>query len=316
MTATKNIFSLAKWGANVAQGQDYEHSAFKNAASIHGGRVLNIATDGRTGLSGGGKILSIADMIRPPLILEAAGANIDEKAHYYAASGGVAGVDDIRASWIVDGETFLAEKFTTSHCDLGSATAAGAFILSRRLSIQTGPEVELMLRMSMMKAMRAATEKAIIAGTGNNGIPRGIINESAFPLSNGPVTLANLMKDVGAVVDQGGNPELISIIASSKDMEDLAIESGANVLSSQGKSTTGAHHNVKGFGIRFSPYLAKGEAITGQFDQFVVTYFEDPEMIVDRYTLAASGRVRYMGLQMVGAGAFHTHAFARRRPAS
>jgi hypothetical protein len=160
--------------------------------------------------------------------------------------------------------------------------------------------------------MRTATEAATLAGSGSLGVPPGLINEAAIPLATGAVTPANLLDDVAEVVAAGADPERVSIIASAADLPDLLATGGAYVLNCPGSSTTGAHHNLSGFGLRFTPHLATGQAITGQFDYLTVTYYEQPEILLDIYTQSASGQARLIGFQHVGAATPHVGAFKRR----
>jgi hypothetical protein len=261
-------------------------------------------------LLAGGRILSIADCLRPPLVLQAAGAQVVEDVARFDDS--VAAIDNLEAGWLVNGEESQAIDVATTAANFGGAIVTGRVNMSRRFRLQS-PTAEALLRQSLQRAMRTATEAATLAGSGSLGVPPGLINEAAIPLETGAVTPANLLEDVAAVVAAGADPERVSILASAADLPDLLATGGADVLNCPAHSTTGAHHNLSGFGLRFTPHLATGQAITGQFDYLTVSYYEQPEILLDVYTQSASGQARLIGFQHVGAAASHVGAFIRRR---
>jgi len=261
-------------------------------------------------LFAGGRILSIADALRPPLILQAAGAQVVEDVARFDDS--VAAIDNLEAGWLVNGEESEAIDVATTAANFGGAIVTGRVNMSRRFRLQS-PTAEALLRQSLQRAMKTATEAATLAGSSSLGVPPGLINEAAIPLETGAVTPANLLEDVAAVVAAGCDPERVSMIASAADLPALLAHSGAYRLSNQGTATTGALHNLSGFGVRFTPHLATGQAITGQFDYLTVSYYEQPEILLDVYSQSASGQARLIGFQHVGAAASHVGAFIRRR---
>jgi HK97 family phage major capsid protein len=303
-----NPLSLRDWLAAALTGESYDHPALKSGGS-YGQRVQLPQTDSGS-LFAGGRILSIADALRPPLILQAAGAQVVEDVSRYTDS--VAAIDDLEAGWLVTGQDSAAIDVSTTAASLGGAVVTGRVNMSRRFRIQS-PTAEALLRQSLARAMKAATEAATLAGSGTLAEPRGLINETAIASATGAVTPASLLDDVAEVVAAGADPERVSIIAAAADLPDLLATGGAYVLTNQGNTTTGALHNLGGFGIRFSPYLATGQAITGQFDYLTVTYYEQPELLLDIYSQSASGQARLSGFQHVGAAVSQVDAFKRRR---
>jgi HK97 family phage major capsid protein len=303
-----NPLSLRDWLAAALTGESYDHPALRSGGS-YGQRVQLPQTDSGS-LFAGGRILSIADALRPPLILQAAGAQVLEDVSRYTDS--VAAIADVEAGWLVTGQDSAAIDVSTTAASLGGAVVTGRVNMSRRFRIQS-PTAEALLRQSLARAMKAATEAATLAGSGTLAEPRGLINETAIPSATGAVTPASLLDDVAEVVAAGADPERVSIIAAAADLPDLLATGGAYVLNCPAHSTTGAHHNLSGFGLRFTPHLATGQAITGQFDYLTVTFYEAPELLLDIYSQSASGQARLSGFQHVGAAVSHVDAFKRRR---
>jgi HK97 family phage major capsid protein len=300
-------FSLRDWLSAALRGDDYSHPALRSGGS-YATRVQLPQTDSPS-LFAGGRILSIADALRPRAVLQAAGAQVVEDVARFDDS--VAAIDNLEAGWLVNGEESEAIDVATTAANFGASIVTARVNLSRRFRLQS-PTAEALLRQSLARAMKAATEAATLAGSGSLGVPPGLIASAAIPLASGAVTPANLLDDVAEVVAAGADPERVSIIASAADLPDLLATGGAYVLNCPGSSTTGAHHNLSGFGLRFTPHLATGQAITGQFDYLTVTYYEQPEILLDIYTQSASGQARLIGFQHVGAATPHVAAFKRR----
>lgn len=304
---TPEPLSLRDWLNAEINGDFYDHPAFGSGGTY--GRSIQLPQTDSGSLFAGGRILSIADALRPPLLLQAAGAQVVEDVSRYTDS--VASIDNLEAGWLVTGQDSAAIDVSTTAASLGGAIVTGRVNMSRRFRIQP-PTAEALLRQSLARAMKAATEAATLAGSGTLAEPRGMIAETAIPLATGAVTPASLLDDVADVVAAGADPERVSIIASAADLPDLLATGGSYVLNCPGSSTTAAHHNLSGFGLRFTPHLATGQAITGQWDYLTVTYYEQPEILLDIYSQSASGQARLSGFQHVGAAVSHVDAFKRR----
>ncbi len=141
--------------------------------------------------------------------------------------------------------------------------------------------------------MCVSIEQAILAGTGIEGQPPGLVNQQAIPSESGAATVATLLADVQAVVDVGAPGENVSIIASAVDFAELMGDaSNPAVLHQNATPTTGAVHNLAGIGLRFSPRLSTGQALTGNLSRLTVAYYGEPEMLANPYIYAASGGLR------------------------
>jgi HK97 family phage major capsid protein len=304
-----NPLSLRDWLAAALTGESYDHPALRSGGS-YGQRVQLPQTDSGS-LFAGGRILSIADALRPPLILQAAGAQVLEDVSRYTDS--VAAIADVEAGWLVTGQDSAAIDVSTTAASLGGAVVTGRVNMSRRFRIQS-PTAEALLRQSLARAMKAATEAATLAGSGTLAEPRGLINETAIASATGAVTPASLLDDVAEVVAAGADPERVSIIAAAADLPDLLATGGAYVLNNQGNIPQLAHTTTSaGLACASAPHLATGQAITGQFDYLTVTFYEAPELLLDIYSQSASGQARLSGFQHVGAAVSHVDAFKRRR---
>jgi HK97 family phage major capsid protein len=292
------------------KGGSYRHHALGVISSR--GHQINLKTVevNSPSLLAGGKLLSIRDMLRPPLLLQAAGALVLEDLQNGADT--IGSLDNLFAGWLIDGEEVPSSEVSTGTANVGHAICTARVDLSRRLRIQS-PRSEATIRASMQTAMRVSIEKAILAGTGTLGQPPGLINEQAIPSESGAATVATLLEDVQAVVDAGAPVENVSIIASAADFAELMGDtSNPAVLHQNATPSTGAVHNLAGIGLRFTPHLSTGMALTGDFSRLTVAYYGDPELLANPYIYAASGGLRLQAWQHAGAVVDQVAAFVRR----
>lgn len=316
MQASKEI-SLVQWIEAAESGGEYAPHQASKAGGF--GRVIeplaaSVEPINDPALLAGGQLLTIEEALRPPLVLAKAGAQVVEE-----VDRGVSTIGSLsqgaEAAWLIDGVEHSATVMKTRAADLGGAIVTARVDASRRFRKQVR-DAEQLLRRELQAAMRAATEQAVFAGTGVEGAPAGLANEQAFHLETGPIDPLALLSDVQLVLDEGCDPERVAVFASSADFKNIMCFGSPYSLNHQsGMATTGAIHNIGGIGIRFTPYLAQGEAITGQFDFLTVTYYDRPELLVNPYIHAANGGVRIQGWQGIGFAVSHTNAFIRRRAA-
>jgi HK97 family phage major capsid protein len=294
---------------STEKGASYTHPTLGRINSR--GHQINLRTVevNSPSLLAGGRLISIAAMLRPPLLLEAAGALVLEDLEN--GTDTIGSLDNLFAGWLIDGEEVPSSEVSTGTAVVGNAITTARVDVSRRLKIQS-PAAEATLRASMQAAMRVSIEQAILAGTGTEGQPPGLINEQAIPSESAPAFIPDLLEDVQTVLDAGADVENVSIIASAADFKDLLRHGGTFALNDQGgRTTTDAVHNIGGIGIRFSPHLSTGQALTGDFSRLTVAYGE-PEMLANPYIYAASGGLRLQAWQHAGAVVDQTAAFVRR----
>jgi hypothetical protein len=218
-------------------------------------------------------------------------------------------IDNLEARWLVGDQSVPAAEVKTSAGSIGDSISIARVEFSRQFKLQS-PTAEALLRSSMQRALKTAMEKAGIAGTGGYE-PGGLINDEQIHLETGALTAAALVDDAQQLVLAGCDAQLVSVIASAASMADLL----GDGVGTEGRTTTGALHNIKGFGVRFSPYLAAGEAVAGQFDQLNVVYYENPQVLVDPYTNGPNGFTRLTAFQSCGLATSHSKGFIRRRAA-
>ena len=294
----------------LEKGGSYDHPTLGHISYRgHGINVKTVEVDSPS-LLPGGRLISIHDMLRPPLLLQAAGALVIEELEN--GSDTIGSLDNLFAGWLIDGQEVPSSEVSTKTAVVGKAITTARVDISRRLKIQS-PAAEATIRSSMQAAMRVSIEQAIIAGTGTLGQPPGLIGEQAIPSESGAAEILNLLEDVQTVLDAGADVERVSIIASAADFKSLLAHGTPFDLNHQaGAATTGAVHNIAGIGLRFSPHLTTGQALTGDFSRLTVAYYGEPELLANPFIHSASGGLRLQAWQHAGAVVDQVSAFVRR----
>ena len=303
-------FSLRDWLQTIEKGGSYDHPTLGHISYRgHGINVKTVEVDSPS-LLPGGRLISIRDMLRPPLLLQAAGALVIEDLEN--GSDTIGSLDNLFAGWLIDGQEVPSSEVSTKTAVVGNAITTARVDISRRLKIQS-PAAEVTIRSSMQAAIRVSIEQAIIAGTGTLGQPPGLIGEQAIPSESGAAEILNLLEDVQTVLDAGADVERVSIIASAADFKSLLAHGTPFDLNHQaGAATTGAVHNIAGIGLRFSPHLTTGQALTGDFSRLTVAYYGEPELLANPFIHSASGGLRLQAWQHAGAVVDQVSAFVRR----
>jgi HK97 family phage major capsid protein len=294
----------------IEKGGSYDHPTLGHISYRgHGINLKTVEVDSPS-LLPGGRLISIRDMLRPPLLLQAAGALVIEDLEN--GSDTIGSLDNLFAGWLIDGQEVPSSEVSTKTAVVGNAITTARVDISRRLKIQS-PAAEATIRSSMQAAMRVSIEQAIIAGTGTLGQPPGLIGEQAIPSESGAAEILNLLEDVQTVLDAGADVERVSIIASAADFKSLLAHGTPFDLNHQaGAATTGAVHNIAGIGLRFSPHLTTGQALTGDFSRLTVAYYGEPELLANPFIHSASGGLRLQAWQHAGAVVDQVSAFVRR----
>ena len=294
----------------LEKGGSYDHPTLGHISYRgHGINVKTVEVDSPS-LLPGGRLISIHDMLRPPLLLQAAGGLVIEELEN--GSDTIGSLDNLFAGWLIDGQEVPSSEVSTKTAVVGNAITTARVDISRRLKIQS-PAAEATIRSSMQAAIRVSIEQAIIAGTGTLGQPPGLIGEQAIPSESGAAEILNLLEDVQTVLDAGADVERVSIIASAADFKSLLAHGTPFDLNHQaGAATTGAVHNIAGIGLRFSPHLTTGQALTGDFSRLTVAYYGEPELLANPFIHSASGGLRLQAWQHAGAVVDQVSAFVRR----
>jgi HK97 family phage major capsid protein len=180
--------------------------------------------------------------------------------------------------------------------------------ISRRMMIQSSPDVENLVRMDMAESVALGMDSSIGYGTGSNGQPLGIINTTGI----GSVTLAGgTAKDFPASLG-GGSALNCGDWGDYVDLEtELAIDnlddgSMRYIMNSVVRgalkqtlraSAAGSDYimtdsgQVNGYQVTVSNQMQQNDVLFGNFADCVVGMWSGLDVVIDPYTQSASGQV-------------------------
>lgn len=179
--------------------------------------------------------------------------------------------------------------------------------ISRRMMIQSSPDIENLVRLDMAESVALGMDYTIGYGTGNNGQPLGIINTAgigsvtfsggaskAFPASLGGGThdcgdwgdyvdleteLATDNLDIGAMRYIGNS----AVRGALKQTLRAASAGSDYVMRDDG--------TVNGYSFTVSNQMQTNDVLFGNFSDAVVGMWSGLDVVIDPYTQSASGQV-------------------------
>jgi len=179
--------------------------------------------------------------------------------------------------------------------------------ISRRMMIQSSPDVENLVRMDMAESVALGMDSSIGYGTGSNGQPLGIINTTGI----GSVTLGGGSSKVFPA-NVGGGTHDCGDWGDYVDLEtELAIDnlddgSMRYIMNSVVRgalkqtlraSAAGSDYimtdsgQVNGYQVTVSNQMQQNDVLFGNFADCVVGMWSGLDVVIDPYTQSASGQV-------------------------
>lgn len=229
------------------------------------------------------------------------------------------------AYWVSENSAFTESNQTFAQVTM-SPKFVGTFTdMSRRLVVQSDPSVEALVRSDLATVLATAVDAACFHGTGTNGQPLGIINQSgigsvAIGTNGGAPTYASVVNLMRAV-------EIANALAGS-----LAYVTNPKVkakLMTTAKQSSGVEgnfilqdpSNLNGYRFestqQISSTLTKGSASSvcsamffGNFAELLIGYFGGLDVLVDPYTGGAAGTLRIRTLMDCDVAVRHAESFA------
>lgn len=269
----------------------------------------------------GGRHNPIEDVIRPISVVATAGARI--------ISGVRAGalhlplVDHAsEPQWITEGNPAPQSEPDFKLLSIQPSTLGAQFVVSRSLLLHGGPALEQSLREHLSATVGATIDRAILAGSGTDPEPQGILNHPDVPTvslgtNGGPVTWGALaevdrLAMAGARGNQPGawvtNDKVMKALRTTPRGSGLDyIAPGRDLL---GRTVLMSEHVpsnlTKGTGTNLSAL------VTGSWREAVVVVWGGGlDISVDAYTKIKDGRVVVTAHADIGFGLTRPEAFSR-----
>ncbi|MCC8618912.1 phage major capsid protein [Xanthomonas vesicatoria] len=99
----------------------------------------------------------------------------------------------LTAGWVTEGQALPESEMDFDSVTLTPKHVGGITEMSRQLIQQSSPAIEDLVREDLSFAVASAIDRAIIAGTGANGQPLGIINRAGVQKAEIPATWAEVL---------------------------------------------------------------------------------------------------------------------------
>ncbi|KHL57074.1 phage major capsid protein [Xanthomonas cannabis] len=99
----------------------------------------------------------------------------------------------LTAGWVTEGQALPESQMDFDSVTLTPKHVGGITEMSRQLIQQSSPAIEDLVRDDLSFAVASAIDRAIIAGTGANGQPLGIINRAGVQKDTIPTTWADVL---------------------------------------------------------------------------------------------------------------------------
>jgi HK97 family phage major capsid protein len=180
--------------------------------------------------------------------------------------------------------------------------------ISRRMMIQSSPDVENLVRIDMAESVALGMDYTIGYGTGSNGQPRGIIETTGiggvtfaggtakdFPASLGGGSSLNC-GDWGDYVDLETELAIDNLDAGSMRYVGNSVVRGA-LKQTLRAASAGSDYimtdagTVNGYQFTVSNQMQQNDVLFGNFADCVVGMWSGLDVVVDPYTQSASGQV-------------------------
>ena len=180
--------------------------------------------------------------------------------------------------------------------------------ISRRMMIQSSPDVENLVRLDMAESVALGMDYTIGYGTGSNGQPLGIINTTGigsvtfaggtakdFPASLGGGSALNC-GDWGDYVDLETELAIDNLDAGSMRYYGNSVVRGA-LKQTLRASSAGSDYimtdagTVNGYQFTVSNQMQQNDVLFGNLADCVVGMWSGLDVVVDPYTQSASGQV-------------------------
>ncbi len=179
----------------------------------------------------------------------------------------------------------------------------------RRHWYQSDPSIETTARMDILREIAVMVDKAVLAGTGTLGQPKGILNDAAVPtLALGPngakLAWANIPRFFTAVEDANAGGDRLAFATNARVKASMMTEpreatSPRYILDDAGSGDVEklAGYNIA-FGGNMPKNLTKGTGtnlsamIFGNWRELLIAQFGPLDIIVDDTTESAKGNIR------------------------
>lgn len=211
------------------------------------------------------------------------------------------------AHWVTEGSDTTESTPAFSALTLGPKTVSARIDYTRRMLLQSNPDIEMLVTNDLMNVLALAIDLAAINGSGSSGQPTGVLNTSGI----GDV--------IGSSLAWAGVVEFeTDVAAANGDIGSMAYLTNASVngiLKTREKASNTARFLVEngemnGYPVAVSNQVPAATTIFGVFSQILIGMWSGLDIKLDEVTLGDSGGVVVRAFQDCDIGIRQAAAFS------
>jgi HK97 family phage major capsid protein/HK97 family phage prohead protease len=216
------------------------------------------------------------------------------------------------AAWLGEGDAPAESTPTFGNVVLSPHTVGAWTKYSRKLLIQSSPDIEALVRMDLVDTIRIAIDACALNGSADGDAPDGIVDTAginAFNLAsaNAPTWAEVVNAETRVAVD---NADVGALAYAMGPAIRGYLKSTPKVSGDATMMMTTANE-VNGYRAAVSTQVPAGEFWFGNWSDLLIGMWTGIDIVVDPYTLATSGGVRVVAMQDVDFGVRNAVSFCR-----
>ena len=214
--------------------------------------------------------------------------------------------------WIDEGADSPESEASFGIVQMTPKTVSGSVPITRRLMMQSTPDVDLLLRDDLLQGLGLAIDKAIFTGTGTGFEPLGIANQTgvnAIDLNTLGLSHAGLV---------GFETAIENAKAATGQLKYACNPNTKGTLKTTPRNANSEHYlwennELNGYPAHAMHWLADNAILAGDFRQAMFGTWGVLDLMVDKSTKAASGGTVLRVFQDGDVAVRHAKAFAYGR---